>query len=54
MIDQKRDKIDQSVQKYYEECKKMGVDPHSQGSPLGDNCAGYPLLRHIEQGYDKD
>lgn len=20
--------------------------------PLGDNCAGYPILKNIEQGYD--
>lgn len=22
--------------------------------PMGDNCPGYPLLKHIEQGYDVD
>ena len=21
--------------------------------PIGDNCKGYPLLRHVEVGYDK-
>ena len=53
-VQQKKIKIDVTVKKYVDECKKAGVDPASQGSPLGDNCVGYPLLRHIEQGYDKD
>jgi hypothetical protein len=22
--------------------------------PSGDNCSGYPLLKHVEQGYDVD
>lgn len=22
--------------------------------PMGDNCFGYPLLKHIDQGYDAD
>lgn len=22
--------------------------------PLGDNCPGYPLLKHVDQGYDVD
>lgn len=24
------------------------------GVPSGDNCEGYPLLKHIEQGFDVD
>jgi hypothetical protein len=24
------------------------------GIPCGDNCAGYPLLRHLPQGFDVD
>ena len=54
LIQPKKDKIDATVQKYMEECKRTGVNPYSQGSPMGDNCGGYPLLRHIEQGYDFD
>jgi hypothetical protein len=23
-------------------------------TPCGDNCSGYPLLKHITQGYDVD
>jgi len=54
LIRSKKDKIDVTVEKYREECRKAGTDPFSQGSPIGDNCSGYPLLRHVEQGYDKD
>jgi len=24
------------------------------GVPCGDNCPGYPLLKHVEQGFDVD
>ena len=49
--------IDKQVSDFLADCRKQGIDPYSNsmGSvALGDNCAGYPLLKHIEQGYDKD
>jgi len=49
-----KDKVDQTIQDFISDCKKKGLDPYSQGVALGDNCAGYPVLRYIEQGYDKD
>jgi hypothetical protein len=52
-ISARKKKIDQTVSAYIEKCKKSGLDPHSQGVPLGDNCEGYPVLRHIQQGYDQ-
>jgi hypothetical protein len=45
-------KIDVKIEDWLKECKKKGQDPHSQGVPLGDNCTGYPILKHIDQGYD--
>lgn len=34
---------------------KIADNYSGRGSvPLGDNCPGYPLLRHIDQGYDVD
>lgn len=34
--------------------KTGGVLPtHMANWPMGNNCEGYPLLKHIEQGYDK-
>ena len=50
----RKKKIDEAVLQYLDKCKKSGADPHAQGVPLGDNCEGYPILRHIQQGYDQD
>jgi len=47
-------KIDSKLNQYIKECKKKGIDPFDSNIPLGDNCSGYPVLKHIEQGYDKD
>ncbi len=46
-------KIDDKIDDFLAECKKKGIDATKQAVPLGDNCSGYPLLKHIEQGYDK-
>jgi len=46
--------IDTNVAKLVEECRKKGLDPEAQGISLGDNCEGFPLLKHKEQGYDID
>lgn len=46
-------KIDLKVKEFMRTSKKKGVDPRSQGAPLGNNCKGYPILQQIEVGYDK-
>lgn len=46
-------KIDDKIDQFLAECKKKGIDATKQHVPLGDNCGGYPLLKNIEQGYDK-
>lgn len=44
--------IDAEIIEFLKESKKQGVDPIQQGVPLGDNCAGYVILRTKLQGYD--
>lgn len=46
-------KIEKQVKQFLVDCKKKGVDPMQQGVALGDNCSGYPVLKHKEQGYDQ-
>jgi hypothetical protein len=45
--------IDRRANDFIHECKRKNIDPTQEGVPLGDNCQGYPVLRTIEQGYDK-
>ena len=50
-----REIIDETIDEFLFECLKKGiVDPTSapNAPPLGDNCSGYPICRHILQGYD--
>ena len=49
-----KDKIDEEVKIFILNCRKKNIDPAQQGMPIGDNCSGYPILKNIEQGYDKD
>jgi len=44
--------IDDEIESFMKDIRKSGRDPYKEGLPLGDNCGGYPVLRHIEQGYD--
>lgn len=46
-------KIDKEIKNHIAKCKIAGVNPRDTNTPMGDNCQGYPLLKHIEQGYDK-
>lgn len=48
----KKAEVDDETSDYLKDLKKKGVDPRKQGTPLGDNCDGYPILRYIKQGYD--
>jgi hypothetical protein len=44
--------IDIEVEEFIREVRKKGGDPYKDNLPLGDNCAGYPIMKHIEQCYD--
>lgn len=46
--------IDVELDDFVKETRKKGKDPRKENIPLGDNCSGYPILRYLEQGYDKD
>ncbi len=41
---------EKEVNKYIKQAKDDGHEPEI---PLGDNCEGYLILHHIEQGFDK-
>lgn len=43
---------DVEVESFIRETRKKGNDPYKEMFPLGDNCPGYPITKHIEQGYD--
>jgi hypothetical protein len=49
----KKAEVDDETNDYLKDLKKKGIDPRKQGTPLGDNCDGYPILRYIKQGYDQ-
>ena len=49
-----KNKRDATCATFLSECQTKGIDPQKQGVPLGDNCSGYPILKHLEQGYDVD
>ena len=49
----KKVQIDVEIEDFIRDAKKKGKDPKKDNLPLGDNCGGYPILRHIEQGYDQ-
>jgi hypothetical protein len=47
-----RKKIDTKVNQFINDCLKKKKDPHKETLPIGDNCSGYPILKHVPQGYD--
>lgn len=47
-------KIDEEIDGYVNAMQLKGKNPYADNLPLGDNCSGYPFLRNLEQGYDKD
>ena len=51
---QKSREIDVELADFVKEARKKGKDPRKENIALGDNCQGYPVLRYLEQGYDKD
>lgn len=48
----KAKKIDEEIDSYMHTMNIKGKSIYNDNLPFGDNCHGYPLLRHIEQGYD--
>jgi len=54
LVAQQRPEIDREVADFIKKHKDRGVDPHSMGLPLSDNCGGYRLLKAKMQGYDLD
>jgi hypothetical protein len=46
----KKDSVDNAVVDFLNECKKKGIDPKTRAVPFGDNCPGFPILKHIVQG----
>ncbi len=47
-----KDKIDQKTNDLILDCALRGINPHDAGVATGNNCQGYPILKHITQGYD--
>lgn len=45
--------IDLEVNDFLLDLKRRGRTPDQENVPIGNNCGGYVLLRHKEQGYDK-
>ena len=50
-VEKKR--TDDKIELFVLECLKKGLDPAATQVAMGDNCAGYPMLKYIEQGYDQ-
>ena len=48
----KKEKIDTEVSFLVKDLKRQGKDISNQNIPIGNNCRGYIILKHIEQGYD--
>jgi hypothetical protein len=50
----RKQEIDLEINNTINESISLGKDPKTLNIPLGDNCQGYPVMRYIEQGYDKE
>jgi hypothetical protein len=50
----RKKEMDVEINDFIRDSMRRGKDPKKDNIPLGDNCQGYPVLRYIEQGYDKD
>lgn len=49
---QKKAEVDGAVDRHLTKCKNTNIDPYSHEAPIGNHCAGFPILKHIPQGYD--
>jgi len=49
-----KSKIDKDVNGFLSDCHAKKINPSSYSKALGNNCDGYLILHHIEQGYDKE
>ena len=50
----KKNDLDDQIRQMLADCLNKGIDPQAQGMACGDNCSGYPKLKHVAQGYDLD
>lgn len=48
----KASSVDKNLDDLIYDLKRRNKDPHKENIAMGDNCQGYPFLRHILQGYD--
>ena len=48
----KKEKIDVEVSSLVRDLKRKGKDINARNIPVGNNCGGYIILKHIEQGYN--
>lgn len=51
-LSSQRQQIDDEIDDYIKEMRKIGRDPMRDSLPLGDNCQGYKIFRSLVQGYD--
>lgn len=49
---QKKVEVDEAVQKHLDKCKNTNIDPYTHEAPIGNHCPGFPILKHVQQGYD--
>jgi len=54
LVAQQKPRIDGVVSDFIKKHKARGIDPHTMGLPLADNCKGYRYLTEKMQGYDLD
>lgn len=45
-------RIDKRLAEIMEEADQNGVNIYDTGEAVGDNCPGFPFLRHVKQGFD--
>ena len=48
----KKSEINVEIDIFIQETRKKGKDPYKENIAMGDNCSGYPVLKHTLQGYD--
>lgn len=48
----KKTAIDVAITTLIADCKKAGTNPKSRGVAMGNNCPGFPILKHVVQGQE--
>lgn len=49
----RRKDIDEQAAEVIEDLRRKGIPINKSKIGLGDNCRGYKVTRHVDQGYDK-